>query len=343
MSFSFAAPDPICHRPGLAAGQRESACRGDRLRFDWFRSISARLPATSARAFLFALAMLAVATLLRIGFGKLGATLYFATFFPAILIVALLAGPYAGAFSIVGTVVIVWWAFIAPVYTFERFGIHDVANIGMFVFASGLIVWLAYWYREAVHALDRRDAAQSLLLKELAHRGRNTFAIVESIVRNTLPHSPADADTIIGRVRAVSTTNDLVNESVHHKVALSKLLAMEFTPYGLHRMAVRGVEVELSANTARNVALVVHELTTNAVKYGALKVPDGRLAIDWKRTGNTIELIWEERDGPAVVSPIAQGFGTKLLTRCMQSLGGSIEPQFRREGLICRIVFELRD
>jgi two-component sensor histidine kinase len=313
------------------------------LRSEWFRSISARLPATSARAFLFALAMLAIATLMRIGFGKLGATLYFATFFPAILIVALLAGPYAGVFSIVGTVLIVWWAFIAPVYSFARFGIHDVANIGMFVFASGLVVWLAYWYREAVQALDRRDEAQGLLLKELAHRGRNTFAIVESIVRNTLPHSPADADTIIGRVRAVSTTNDLVNESAQHTVALSRLLAMEFTPYGLHRMAVRGAEVELPANTARNVALVVHELTTNAVKYGALKVPNGRLAVDWKRTGNAIEMTWQEIDGPPVVAPVAQGFGTKLLTRCMQSLGGSIEPEFRPEGLICRIAFELRD
>jgi len=313
------------------------------LRFDWFRSVSAKLPATSARAFLFALAMLAVATLMRIAFGKLGATLYFATFFPAILIVALLAGPYAGAFSIVGTVIIVWWAFIAPVYSFQRFGIHDVANIGMFVLASGLIVWLAYWCREAVRALDRRDAAQNLLLKELAHRGRNTFAIVESIVRNTLPHSPADADTIIGRVRAVSSTNDLVNESADHKVSLSKLLAIEFIPYGLHRMAVRGEEAELSANTARNVALVVHELTTNAVKYGALKTPDGRIAIGWTRTGNKIEMTWEERDGPPIVAPVGQGFGTKLLTRCMQSLGGSIQPEFRKEGLVCRIAFELQD
>lgn len=313
------------------------------MRFGWVKSISARLPPLSWQAFFFALVMLAVATILRIGFGKLGATLYFATFFPAILLVALLAGPYAGAFSIFGTLIIVWWAFVAPAYSFSAINLNDVANFGMFTVASGLIVWLAHCYREAVRVLDESDAAQNLLLRELAHRGRNTFAIVESIVRNTLPHSSAEADTIIGRVRAVSSTNDLVNEAPQHKVALAAVLAMEGRPYGLHRIVIRGEDLELSADTARHFALVVHELITNAAKYGALKVPEGRLAIEWKRFGDAIDMAWEETGGPPVVEPSGMGFGTKLLSRCMQVLGGTFEPRFRPEGFACRITFKLRD
>lgn len=205
------------------------------MRFAWVKSISALMPPTSARAFLFALAMLAVATILRVAFGKLGATLYFATYFPAILLVALLAGPYAGAFSILGTLIIVWWAF------------------------------------------------------------------------------------------------------------LGALLTNEGRPYGLHRIFIRGDEVELPADTARHFALVAHEMITNAVKYGALKVPEGRLAIGWQRLGDALDMTWEETGGPPVVEPNAMGFGTKLLARCMQALGGTFEPRFRPEGLVCRFTFKLRD
>lgn len=309
------------------------------MRGDWIESVSRRIVPGSVRSILFALLCVVVAGLLQLVFHQLGATLLFVTFFPAVLIAALFAGPTAGAIAILGSVLVAWWAFIPPYYSLELPTITERTNVVLFIVSSALIVWLAKSYREVVADLRSRERERDLAMKELEHRGKNTFAVVEAIVRRTLDDAPERAEVIAGRIRAVSATNDLINRSSAHRVSLDSILQLEFEPYGKGRLVAKGEPVELEANTARNMALVIHELVTNAAKYGALSLPDGRALVDWKNNAGRVTLNWTERGGPAVTPPARFGFGSRLVTRTLKSLAGEIDANFEPAGLQCRLTF----
>ncbi len=174
----------------------------------------------------------------------------------------------------------------------------DVANVLLFVISSGCIVALAYLFRDVVQKLRERDRERELLLKELEHRGRNTYAVVEAIVRNTLVHDPASADAIAGRVRAVSSANDLVNQSNAKTVKLRSLLSLEFASNAIAQLRMSGPDVEVAPDAARKLGLVFHELVTNAMKHGALSNPTGRVSADWRADGSKVRMIWKEDRRP---------------------------------------------
>ena len=306
----------------------------------WLQRLSDRLPPNSAAAYLFGLVAIGLATVAQEAFGWLDASMSFATYFPAILLTALLAGPRAAAVAAVAAVFVVWWAFLPPRYGFGPLTHSDVANLGLFLLSSSLIVWLAYGYRQMIVRLDRNERERDLMMKELEHRGKNTFAVIEAIVRNTLGNDAANAETIVGRIRAVSSSNDIINQSADHRASLRSLLLNEFRAHGEKRVECTGTDVELSADIARNIALVIHELVTNAVKYGALSNATGRVSIGWQTEGRTLIMQWRERGGPPAATPAAYGFGTRLVIRTLKSLSGSIVPDFDKEGLSCEIRFE---
>src|SRR5438067_9735337 len=164
-------------------------------------------------ALLVVLICVGLATLFRIGFGWFGVNLPFATYFPAVLIAALLAGTPAGVGAAIASVLIVWWAFIAPDREFNSLSRADIANFLIFLASSAVIITFVQFYHDVLYRLRERDRERELLLKELEHRGRNTYAVVEAIVRNTLLHDRQSADAIADRVRAVSSANDLINWS----------------------------------------------------------------------------------------------------------------------------------
>jgi two-component sensor histidine kinase len=163
--------------------------------------------------------------------------------------------------------------------------------------------------------------------------------VVESIVRSSLEEWPDHAETIARRIRAVSITNDIINRSPDHRSTIAAILQREFEPHGTHRLVTSGDGVELEANVARAMALVIHELVTNAVKYGALSQDGGTVSVRWQSEGNAIQIDWREQGGPAVQPPKRFGFGSKLVKRTMRTLGGSAEPEFRPDGLVCRLTF----
>lgn len=306
---------------------------------DQIRRLTERVLPRSWQAFAIAIACVALGTLARLAFAWSGASLPFATYFPAVLVTALLAGPIAGLLAIALSVLIAWWAFIGPAYAFTPLTAGDFANICLFVLSSALTVWLADSYRNALHQLHANDRNNALMMRELEHRGKNTSAIVEAIVRMTLQNHPKLADDIVGRVRAVSSTNDLVNQSGASKTTLEAILRKEFEPYGARRLVCDGGNVELDAETARSLALVVHEMATNAVKHGALSSEAGRVSTAWSRDGKVVRLEWKEDGGPAIAAPDAYGFGSKLITRSLKTLSGNIVAEFPPEGLRCSITF----
>jgi two-component sensor histidine kinase len=158
-------------------------------------------------------------------------------------------------------------------------------------------------------------------------------------VQKTLENQPERATIVSGRIRAVKYTNDLLNQTSTHTALLKTLLTHEFVAYGEARFHAEGPEVELSADTARYLALVFHELVTNAAKYGALSKSDGQVLISWKQVDGLITLEWREQGGPVVMPPKAHGFGSRIITQSLKSVSGSISPTFAPEGLYCSIRF----
>lgn len=283
-------------------------------------------PSTRRVAFACAITVACIggAIAIRFLFGWVGATLYFASFFPAVLIAAVYAGVWSGIVTALVSVVFVWWALVSPRYTFAPLDITMASNFALFLLSSGLIIWIAHQLTVA-----RRDLV--LAMDELQHRGKNTFAVVEAIVHQTLAHDQTVADKLTGRIRAVSTTNDLVSASPDMTVDLRELFKHKLGDFGAIRQ--KGQSVRISSNVARNLSLIFHELRTNALKYGALSHKPGYVDLIWRNDGDTLHLTWHEQDGPTVMPPDRNGFGTRLITTLVKSLKGTARFDYRETGL----------
>lgn len=304
---------------------------------DWLRRINERAFAPrSAPAFLFAALCVAAATALRYGFGYIDPDLVpFATYFPAVLVVALFAGLPAAIAATVLSILVAGWLF-GPPGPLTRL---EVLNSGLFGFACALIIVLAEAYRQLVARYQLQEKQKNLMVRELEHRGKNTFSVVESIVMQTLAHDPDTAKVITGRIRAVSSTNDIISHAADLQPDLHTLIRAKFEPFGEFRANLKGADVKLPADAARNLSLVFHELVTNAIKHGALSRPEGRIEIAWKTDDETLTIDWVERGGPHTSPPEQRGFGSRLVVGCIKSLGGKVDAEFPPEGLECRLQF----
>jgi len=303
----------------------------------WLPRLVDIIPAYSPTALAIAVLCFVAALAVQIAFRSFGASLLFSSYFPAVLVAGLLAGLPAGVFVTFAASVTVWWVFLYPQFGF----FPKPLDLAAFVFCSGCILAVTECYRSALRRLRQHEQERELMMKELEHRGRNTYAVIDAIVQKTLEDEPERANIISGRIRAVKFANDLLNQTATHTVLLKTLLLHEFMPYGEARFHAGGSDIELSADTARHLALVFHELVTNAAKHGALSKPDGRVLIAWKNDGGPVRLEWTEQGGPVVRPPEKHGFGSRIVTQSLTSLSGSICPTFAPEGLRCSITFRV--
>lgn len=189
----------------------------------------------------------------------------------------------------------------------------------------------------------RLERDVQLLSRELDHRARNLLALVQAIVTLSDAGSAGDLKAVIGgRIRALSQTHTLLAEARWTGSDLATLIRQELSPYcpeESRRADVSGPEVRLTTGQTQSFALLFHELTTNAVKYGALSVPAGRLRIVWtKADGGSLSLRWEERDGPSTGSPERRGFGMRVIGEVVRGqLGGEVRFDWAPGGLTCSI------
>ena len=196
-----------------------------------------------------------------------------------------------------------------------------------------------------VDVTDRKvaEAHQRLLINELNHRVKNTLAIVQGIAWQSFRTGgapPAVREAFEGRLAALAAAHDVLTRqsweagSIHHIVA--EAVAPHHAADG--RLTIEGPAVDLPPKTAVALALAMHELATNAVKYGALSTPQGRVAVCWRKDDATLRLTWEERGGPPVGTVVHRGFGARLLEQGLSAeLNGPVILEFRPEGLICRM------
>ena len=173
----------------------------------------------------------------------------------------------------------------------------------------------------------RAEERQALLIRELHHRVNNTLATVQAIMGSTARASSTIEefqDAFIGRVASLSKTHTLLTEQLRQSVWFQDLLHTELDAYddgSGQRVKLKGPPVELPSDLAVPIGMAIHELTTNAVKHGALAVFGGSVAITWtlsiEAEGRRLRVDWIEQDGPAVEQPTRQGFGSRLLQRVL--------------------------
>ena len=192
---------------------------------------------------------------------------------------------------------------------------------------------------------DRKQAAdrEKILAREVDHRAKNLLALVQATVHLTQADTIKDFKAAIeGRLQALSHAHTLLARSRWSGANLRSLVAEELAPYnvdGTPLAHITGPEIVLDSKSAQAVAVVLHELTTNAVKYGALSVPSGRVLVEWLRSDTQLVIRWTEADGPAVQPPTHQGFGTRVVDRVVQAeLAGKLQFDWNPDGLACEII-----
>ena len=195
---------------------------------------------------------------------------------------------------------------------------------------------------------DRKEAEkrQALLAREVDHRARNALAIVQAIVR--LAHADSIENyvrAVEGRIRALAQTHELLSQSRWQGADVARLVAEEIAPYragGAGGIRTDGPSVLVAPETAQTIALILHELATNAAKYGALSSGSGELDIQWTYQDGRLTLDWRERGGPAVTAPTTTGFGMKIIHANLNggsaSNKGRVNFDWRPEGLHCTLV-----
>ena len=206
----------------------------------------------------------------------------------------------------------------------------------------------------AMHDISDRkewEARQRLMTRELAHRVKNSFAILQAILRSTLKttSNPQDfAAKFSGRLHSLAAAQDILTANDWKGAELGALarhlLSLYIADEGV-RFAVSGPEVNLPAEYAVPFGLIFNELATNALKYGALSTPNGKIGLSWHvenkiNEGTLLKLTWRERGGPKITSLDGRGFGSALIEKSLA--GAKVERHFDADGFICTIELTLK-
>lgn len=193
---------------------------------------------------------------------------------------------------------------------------------------------------------ERAETQRKLLLAELNHRVKNTLAVVQGIAHQTFKGQGSIDDAkraFEGRLLALSRAHDLLTQESWEPLSLEDLAADSVTPRGVNRQRVSlsGPAVRLPPRHAVAVAMVLHELFTNAIKYGALSDDAGRITLQWRIDGQQLIIDWTEQGGPPVTPPTRRGFGSVMIERTLTDLEGTVALDFPPTGATCRLALAL--
>jgi PAS domain S-box-containing protein len=209
--------------------------------------------------------------------------------------------------------------------------------------APGRLEWVG-----VLEDIDERRRAEELRLlvsREVDHRAKNVLAVVQTIVKLSAANDPRNyAASVWARIAALARAHDLLAERGWIGVDLRVMAEREFAAYrAAGQITLRGEPLALAAIAVQPLAMVLHELATNAARHGALSAPEGRVTLSWHRDGPLLRLAWVETGGPpADLPPLHQGLGTRMIDSTVRGqLGGLLERRWRREGLVCEIALPL--
>ncbi len=197
-------------------------------------------------------------------------------------------------------------------------------------------------------ARQKSDEARALLSDELEHRVKNLLATVRSIAKQTFPREGNEAamEAFSQRLQAIGEANKLLKQAQWQTTPLRALVQSSVAPFtgsDDSRVHMNGPDLVLRGNVALAVSMALHELCTNAIKYGALSTDEGKILIEWDVTksagGDRFKLLWREQGGPRVQSPAQTGFGSKVIKYALAAqVGGGVDLRYEPAGLVCEVV-----
>jgi two-component sensor histidine kinase len=260
--------------------------------------------------------------------------------FPAMLVIGIAAGRLAGITSMLVSGFGTWFFIIAPKMSFGG-GFPVAAAVSGYFIIGLMILWIVEAYRQsearraAEHNahLEAQRRQQELLTQELNHRLKNVLTMVQGVAAQTFMHTDQPAlDVFNARMQAIANAQALFH-GVHRKDAdLRDVVDTAVRPFsGKGKIRFEGESCTIADKQALWLSLALHELGTNATKYGALSNRVGEVVIATKPTGDDFSLCWSETAGPKVNEPARKGFGSKLLKQARAEL------EFRPEGIHCEI------
>ena len=306
----------------------------DEFRLTW-RGISQPSPLLSIG---FAAFCVALSTVARWGLSLIRQDLFFTPYFPAVVFATVFGGFRAG----IATALAAGALGMTLNFGEASADVARLALLGVFLIASGFTIWgvehyrsIAARQREISKRLIREEEYRKLIVDELQHRLKNKLSTIHAVLHQVLHDQPDVWASIDQRIRALSRTDDLIAKVDGRGCDIKDLLVSELGPYGLVRLNLNGNPLFLPDKLAVSLALIFHELATNAGKYGAFSSPRGLLQVSWLVTDDRLNITWDETEGPPIGSIGAAGFGTKLLKSALTSFDGKTEIAFLKTGVHC--------
>jgi len=295
----------------------------------------------SPLAFAFAVVCVVAAALTRHLLGLIDpAIIVFAPYFPAVLAATLIGGLSSGLVALVLGGLSAWWSFLPPSHAFFPIARDEAISLLVYCATGTIIVIAAESHRRLSSYYYERENFNQLIIGELQHRLRNKLATVQAVLGRDLRNNNDLWNEIAGRLAAIGRTDELILKSENTNVEIVEIINNELRPYGnTSQIRVTGGSLVLPPMLALSLTLIVHELSTNAAKYGALSSPLARVDVNWTVDDDQVQVMWTESGGPSVHSPNHKGFGSELFARALVPFHGKVEPEFAPGGLKCKIVF----
>jgi two-component sensor histidine kinase len=306
----------------------------DEFRRGW-QGISQPSPLFSAG---FAVFCLALATVARWGLAQLRPDVFFTPYFPAVFFATAVGGSRAGIGAAVAS------GMLGVIINFSG-TLADTARFALLLIfwaVCGLTIWGVEHYRTIVaqqreisKRLIEEEEYRKLVVNELQHRLKNKTSTIHAVLHQVLQDQPQIWDSIDHRIRALSATDDLIARVDGSGCDIKDLLRSELGPYGHVRFNLNGDRQFLPAKLAVSLALIFHELATNAGKYGAFSSPRGLLQVSWSVSNDRLNVTWDETEGPSIEHVGADGFGTRLLQSALRAFDGKTEIRYLKTGVHC--------
>jgi two-component sensor histidine kinase len=286
----------------------------------------------------FAACCLALSTAARWSLAQIRPDVFFTPYIPAVFFATALGGLRVGiATALVAGVLGVTVNFGDSTADFAR-----LALLAIYLIVSGLTIWgiehyrsIASQQRAIAKSLFREEEYRKLVVDELQHRLKNKSSTIHAVLHQALQDQPEVWASIDHRLRALTATDDLITRVGGSGCDIRDLLLSELGPYGHVRFSLNGNPVFLPAQLAVSLALIFHELATNAGKYGAFSSTRGLLQVSWSVSGDRLYIAWDETEGPAVEAPGEPGFGTRLFNAALRAFDGKSEMAFLKTGVHC--------
>ncbi len=286
----------------------------------------------------FAASCLALATAARWCLSLIRPDVFFTPYFPAVFFATAFGGYRLGiATAIIGGTLGVTVSFSDAPADFAR-----LALLVIYLIVCGLTIWGVEHYRSVAaqqrqisKRLMQEELYRKLVVEEFQHRLKNKLSTIHAVIHLVLQDQPQIWAGIDQRLRALSAADDLIARVDGTGCDIKDLLISELGPYGHVRFTLNGSPLFLPAKLAVSLALMFHELATNAGKYGAFSSPRGLLQVSWSVSDDRLNIIWDETEGPPVETVGEAGFGTKLLKSALTPFNGKTEITFLRTGVHC--------